>query len=116
MRERGQSREGSIAGKYVSYITQGLESDVGYRENLLMERERELLIAKQQITERESEVTTLKARLDKLKADLQEKDKLVAEWKVTNERTRDQMRAEKEGIHSEWKSEMEVFICIYHLI
>ena len=82
---------------------------MSYRDTLLMERERELLAANQQVTEREAEATSLKMRFDKLKADIQEKDKLVAEWKVANERTRDQMRVEKEGIHSEWKSELEVF-------
>lgn len=85
-----------------------MDSNIVARDNLILEKERELISIQQQATTFESEITTLKVRLEKSKTEIFEKDKLVAEWKVTIELLKEQMRADKETTNSEWKAENEV--------
>lgn len=85
-----------------------MEVEVAARDRVLTERERELFASQQEASEKEAEILSLKAKLEKSLNDLQNKEKLINEWKHSNEKIRDQAKSEKDLATSEWKSELEV--------
>lgn len=85
-----------------------MDTDIIARDNLLLDKEREIISVQQLASKYETEITSLNIKVEKSRTEIQEKDRLVSEWKATFERLKEQVRADKDASNNEWKTENEV--------